>query len=351
MKYPEFLKKHDIIGYVAPSFGCAIEPYRTAFMRARSVIKKKQQGEQLGPNCFADDGIGISTTPEKCADEFVKMYCNVSNQALISCGGGELMCEILPYIDFEALYNAEPKWFMGYSDNTNLTFILTTALDIASIYGPCISSFGMDPWHPSIHDAFDLLCGDERIVKTNDDGIKTVHIHNYDGWEIESAKDEKNPYAPYQISELFMPVCFNGREASGRLIGGCLDVLNNIAGTRFDMVGRFNKKYGSEGILWYLESCDLNVMDMRRALWHLKEAGWFECASGFLIGRPMHFDEPMFGTDRHSAVTDALKDINVPIIMDLDIGHLPPMMPLINGSFSHVSCKGRAFAIDMELRV
>ena len=29
MKYPEFLEKNGTIGFVAPSFGCSIEPYRT----------------------------------------------------------------------------------------------------------------------------------------------------------------------------------------------------------------------------------------------------------------------------------------------------------------------------------
>ena len=39
------------------------------------------------------------------------------------------MCEILPYIDFEKIRNSEPKWFFGYSDNTNLIFLLATLCD------------------------------------------------------------------------------------------------------------------------------------------------------------------------------------------------------------------------------
>ena len=34
------------------------------------------------------------------------------------------------------MLQAKPKWFMGYSDNTNLTFLLTTLCDTAAIYGP-----------------------------------------------------------------------------------------------------------------------------------------------------------------------------------------------------------------------
>ena len=35
MRFPEFLKEHGTIGFVAPSFGCATEPYYTAFAHAR----------------------------------------------------------------------------------------------------------------------------------------------------------------------------------------------------------------------------------------------------------------------------------------------------------------------------
>ena len=65
------------------------------------------------------------------------------------------MGEDLPYVDFEKIKEAKPKWYLGYSDNTNMTFLLTTLCDVASIYGPCAAAFGMEPWHPAIQDAFD----------------------------------------------------------------------------------------------------------------------------------------------------------------------------------------------------
>ena len=34
MRYPEFLKENGAIGFVAPSFGAATEPYRSAFDNA-----------------------------------------------------------------------------------------------------------------------------------------------------------------------------------------------------------------------------------------------------------------------------------------------------------------------------
>ena len=48
---------------------------------------------------------------------------------------------------------------MGYSDNTNLNFLLPTLCDTAAIYGPNAPAFGMEPWHPALFDASYLLCG------------------------------------------------------------------------------------------------------------------------------------------------------------------------------------------------
>ena len=105
--------------------------------------------------------------------------------------GGELMCEILPYIDFEKIRNSEPKWFLGYSDNTNLIFLLATLCDTAAIYGPCAAAFGMEPWHDSLKDAMGILKGN----------IKSAH--NYEQWEKEGLKTEDNPLEPYNVTEKF----------------------------------------------------------------------------------------------------------------------------------------------------
>lgn len=338
MKFAPFLKKHGTIGFAAPAFGCATEPYRTAFDHAVSRFEKMGYIVKKGPNVYASDGIGISSTPEKCAKEFMEMYLAEDVDAILSCGGGELMCEIVPFVDFERLKEADPRWFMGYSDNTNLTFLLATLSDTASIYGPCAPAFGMEPWHPALLDAFGVLNGEKD------------HIHNYPAWEKESKKDENHPLEPYNVTEPFHPVIRNqGKETveiSGRLLGGCLDCLNNLCGTPYDKVAEFQKRYGSEGILWFLESCDLNVMDMRRSLWRLREAGWFEQASGFMIGRPMHFDEPMMGLDQYGAVMGILSELHVPVILDLDIGHTAPMMPLVCGARADVSAGEEYFEIS-----
>ena len=343
MRYPSFLKEGGSIGFIAPSFGCSQEPYYSAFENALKTFNDAGFKTVLGINCYKSDGVGISTYPEICAMEFNQAYSDPESDVLISCGGGELMCEILPHIDFDAVRNADPKWFMGYSDNTNLTFLLNTLGDTASIYGPCAPAFGMKPWHKSIEDAYLLLKGGKLVMS------------GYDYWERTSLKDEEHPYAPYNISEPTRYFFYLGNvmqkrmSARGRLLGGCLDCLGNLVGTRFDKVKEFTQKYSQDGILWFLESCDLNTMDIRRTLWHMREAGWFENATGFLIGRPLQFYDMTCDLDHYSAVTGVLGDLGLPIMMDLDLGHLPPMIPLISGSVAKVEADQEHFQIEMVL--
>lgn len=342
MRYPKALRENGTIGFVAPSFGCNTEPYKSCFGNAQKKFAGMGYGLDLGPNCYAGDGIGISNTPKKCAAELVEYYCSEKNDCLISCGGGELMCEILEHVDFEALNAAEPKWYMGFSDNTNMTYLLATLCDTASIYGPGVGAFGMEPWHASVRDAFRVLTGQ----------LDTVI--GYDKWEKESLKSAENPFAPYNVTEDRIIKSYLGNQRvenahfSGRLIGGCMDCLVNLLGTRFDKTLEFAEKYKEDGFIWFLEACDLNVFSIRRAMWQMEQAGWFQYVKGFLIGRPLCFGQEMMGLDAYDAVLKVAGEKNVPVIMDVDIGHLAPMMPIVVGSMGEVDVCGNEITLVMK---
>lgn len=350
MRYPKKLQKGGCIGFPAPSFGCSIEPYHTAFRNALKKWEMLGYKTMPGPNAYVSMGIGISNSPEKCGKELTEMYLDQESDVLISCGGGELMCEILDHVDFEAIKKAEPKWFMGYSDNTNMTYLLVTLCDTASIYGPCAAAFGMEPWHASLEDAHGLLTGEKNMVK------------GYDMWEKESLKDAEHPLLPYHVTEperikayyagsfLDSPEKITEEiKMHGRLLGGCMDCLVNLTGTIYDKTAEFAEKYAEDGILWFLEACDLNVFSIRRAMWQMEHAGWFKNVKGFLIGRPRN-GEMMMDLDSYQAILAVTVKYNVPVIMDLDIGHLAPMMPLVVGSAAEVTVKGNNIEVKMVYR-
>lgn len=338
MRYPKFLPENGTIGFIAPAFGCNREPYKSAFQNALRVWEEKGYHTVLGPNCYAGNGIGISNTPELCAKEIEEFYDSNRCDILLSCGGGELMCEDLDHLDLSRLREAEPKWFMGYSDNTNLSFLLATGCDVAAVYGPNAPAFGMHPWHPSLEDSLNVLTG------------RSWHICGYDLFERESLKNEEHPLEPYNITEPCLRRAYpeGDHSITGRLLGGCMDCLSNLVGTRFDHVKSFNDRYRQDGIIWFLEACDLSVLGIRRALWQMKNAGWFDHTKGFLIGRPYCHGQEIMGLDQYQAVTDMLGDFHVPILMDLDIGHIPPMMPLVVGSMATVTMTGNDISIDMR---
>lgn len=340
MRYADFLPENGTLGFIAPSFGCYIEPYHTAFIHAQNKWKALGYRIDLGPNCYEGKGIGISNTPQDCGRELMEYYLKPENDCLISCGGGELMCEILDCIDFDVLKQAKPKWYMGYSDNTNFTLLSATLCDTAAIYGPCAASFYMEPWHESLQDAMDILTGKKTVVK------------GYPMWEKESLKSTDNPLVNYNLTETKILKGFPQQDHyqfSGRLLGGCMDCLVTLVGTNYDKVPEFAEKYKDDGFIWFIEACDFSVFDIRRAMWQMEHAGWFEHVKGFLIGRPLYFDQELMGLDQYQAVLEVAGKKNVPVIMDVDLGHLPPMMPLIVGSMARVNVKGNDIEIHMDL--
>ena len=319
---PKKINKNAKITLVAPSFGCTTEPYLS---RLNEAIKNfKNLGYQIieGKNIYLAEGVASSNTPQERAKEIMKAF-ESDTDVILSVGGGELMCEILPHLDFKRIKRQKPKWFIGFSDNTNLTFTITTINNMVTIYGPCASKFFQYPFKYDTKDTIGLLEG-KRIVR------------GYPRWELKSLASEAKPLAKLNLTErkIIKPFYYNA-PFYGTMLGGCLDCLVTLCGTKYDNVSNFIGKH--TGIIWYLEACELSPLGIRRALFQLKEAGWFRKVKGFLIGRPLCNEEEIMGVDKYTAVIDVLQEFNVPILMDVDLGHFAPSMPIKNGAKALVS--------------
>ena len=82
---------------------------------------------------------------------------------------------------------------------------------------------------------------------------------------------------------------------------------------------------------------------------NIKQAGWLDGVNGILIGRSCGKD-----TDKkeflsyEEALHSTLDELNLPVLYDVDIGHSPPQMTLINGALGTVefsSDKGRVLQV------
>ena len=341
MRYPKFIKPGDSIMFVAPSFGATTYPYSTRVKWSKKFFEQEGFNVLIGENVNKSELPYLSNKPEEIGKEFMAGYLDPKVRLLLSVGGGEMQFETLPYIDFELIKNSEPKWFNGFSDNTNYSFLLTTISDVASIYGHCAGAFGMKKLDQSIMDDYLVMTG-KKLVLTG-----------YPKFQLRSSAYQRNhPLSGYNLKMDKVITSLNNEEEhfSGRLLGGCLDILSLICGTKFDKVKEFNDRYREDGVIWFLEACDLNPQSIRRTLLQLKMAGWFDTAKGFLIGRSAAaFNMEEFGLDRINAV-EVLKDLNVPILIDVDLGHLPPTMPLVTGSIGVVDYKDNDLKIEMLLK-
>ena len=164
------------------------------------------------------------------------------------------------------------------------------------------------------------------------------------------------PYAFNADRELVTYECHEGRasrindkeiQMEGVLLGGCLDILVNLCGTRFDEVKEFKKE--NKDIIWIFEACDLNTMSIRRSIWNLREAGWLDGAKGFIIGRPREaWKQEMLGCDQYNAVTDVLAELGVPIVMDVEVGHIDPQLPVVMGADARVIVRGNDLKITYQ---
>ena len=320
---PKYIKNNSKLYLIAPSFGCTTSPYEERLVKSISTLNNLGYRISLGENCYKDEGIAASNTPQERAKEFMQAYTSNAD-AIISVGGGEMMIEILEHLDFEKIKSLPPKWFMGFSDNTVLTYTLTTICDIETVYGVNATRFYTTP----------LMCD-------SNDALRMLHGANsfegYPQFELEENKEER-PFNDinFDTDKIITPYLYK-KPFTGVLLGGCLDVLINICGTKYDKTKDYISKHKKDGIIFYFEACDLNPLSFRRALIQLKNAGWFENVKGFLIGRSYHYKEELFGVTAEASSLDILGDLNVPILINVDLGHLKPSLPMRNGAIATVS--------------
>ena len=326
MIYPKFIKNNSTIGITAPSDG---RTDKLDLIRLDNAYKKLQK---LGYNIKETKSVrnsinGRSNDAKTRVLELEELYNDNNVDIIISARGGDFMMEILPYLNFNIIKN-NPKWFCGFSDNTTLGFILPTKYDIASIYGDNINAFGMNTWHKSINNYLNILKG--NIINQNS-------FNKYQN----SYQEYITGLESYNLDKKVSWINLTGQKEiklEGRLIGGCLDVLLNLVGTKYDNVNKFINKYKGDGIVWFLESYDLSSEQLIRGLWQLKEAGWFKYTKGFIFGRTMT-KITHTNTTYEEAIHLSLKDLKVPIVIDADFGHTNPRMTIINGCLTNIISK------------
>lgn len=324
MKYPNFLQKYNTIGVCAPSAGVGdkLDDYN----KSLDILKK--QGYKIVETASVRNNNQRSTTSKKRGEEFNSLVSNNKIDSIIFAAGGDYMLEMLPYANFELVKN-NPKWMMGYSDPTNILFVVTTMLDIATLYGYNACSYEQDN---TLAQRINL-----EYLKGN---LKVQHnYHKY--------RDHFHGHQKYDLPVKWV-ANKDDIDIKGRCIGGCFDVIEKLIGSKFDHVNKFINRYKDDGIVWYFDVFAMSSYNFYLSLLQMKNAGYFKYCKGVLIGRVAFSNIENKKLDYIKAAKKALG--NIPTICEMDIGHVEPRMTMINGAIINVKYKENKGSISFKLR-
>ena len=328
MQYPNFLNDNDLIGVTALSAGVG-ERINEYLLSIENI--KNNSFNIIETKSVRNKG-DVSTTAVERINELNELLVDKNIKMIMCACGGDFQYEIMPYIDYELIKN-NPKWFMGASDPTTLLYTITTNLDIATIYGFNATSFDSKDLHESQKIALNYIKGDIKdqysypLYERNRDN----RINNNYNLDTKVKWESLN----------------NDFDITGRIIGGCIDCLRYLPGTKYDKTTSFIEKYKKDGIIWYFDIFAMNSEDFYLTLLQLKELGWFKYIKGVIVGRVM-FPNTFTELTYQKALKKVFKDL--PVIFNADIGHVPPKMTIINGSIANIKMEKGKGAISQFLK-
>lgn len=304
-----------------------------------SIAALRARGfEVVVGECMADDLV-VSAPKQERAAELMAMLTDPAIAAVVPPWGGETAIDLLDQIDWDVLAEAEPTWLVGWSDICTLLLPLTVRCGWATLHGWNLADSAYSVPSGLLH-WVDLASATGEISQTSPGRTRA-------GWDDYVADPEVSVMTLDTESD--WSVLGGGDvEMTGVLIGGCLEVVSPIAGTPYADMRAFGEQHAEDGLLVYLEVCEHAAYDVARELHGLRLSGWFDHARGVLIGRTSAPDAEKM--TQHDAVIDALGMLDVPIVLDADIGHTQPFLPLVNGASAIVSVTGGRGVVTQTLR-
>ncbi|MBQ0983538.1 LD-carboxypeptidase [Streptomyces sp. F63] len=326
VRYPRPLRPGDRVGVSAPSSGVATELRERLNVAVRHV--EAHGYEVVLGRCL--DGSGhVSASAADRAGELMSMLTDPAIRAVVPPWGGETAIDLIPLLDWNRLREAEPTWLVGFSDISTLMTPLTLLTGTATLHGnnlletPYRVPEGLLSW-------LDIVAAPpgHRFTQTPPGRHRAA---GFDDFAVFPDARE------YKLDARGTWVRLDGGgavEAEGRLIGGCIETLCNLAGSPWLDVTAFARDTSPEGLLVYVEAAEHDAFTICRNLHGMRLAGFFDRANAVLVGRTGAPDSSSLS--QHEAVLDALGSLGVPIIADLECGHVPPYMPIVNGARGRV---------------
>lgn len=289
--FPKSIKKGDKIAIISPAG--SVEP--TQLEKGIEMIKSKGFEPILGEHLYTkfSNGYNYAGTEDQRLKD-MNWALNDSEISAIWASRGGYGCQHLLHGLNLKEFSKNPKWYIGYSDNTVIqSFLLKKGF--ASIHAQTIktSSFGVT--EESYDLIFDILKG-------------------------------KSPKYSLESNQ------FNKKgNIEGELIGGNLALIYALLGTKYSF--DFKDK------ILFIEDIGENFYALDRMMMSLELAGVFTKIKGLIVGGMTNMGdekdnkqyEESFDEFANKLISDRFSKYNFPAVFNFPNGHIKDNRPLIIG--------------------
>lgn len=333
---PKMLKAGDRVATISLSWGGAGEPdlrwrYEQGIERLRSVFGLEVVAM---PNSLKG-GDYLYENPQARAEDLMNAFKDPSIKGIFSNVGGSESIRLLPYIDFDVIRD-NPKVFIGYSDST-VTHLFCHKAGISSFYGPAILMDFAE--NVEMHE-YTVEALKKTLLAVDPIGeVKpaTEWTSERLEWIVENKniKRQMNPNKGYELLQ-------GSGVVQGRLIGGCIEVLEFAKGTSLWPA----EEYWKDCILFFETSEELPTPgNLEYWLRNYGTQGILQQAKGIIFGKPQN---EKYYEEYKESIRLIMKELSLeelPILYNLNFGHTEPKFVLPYGAMAEINCEKETFSI------
>ena len=327
---PVRLRRGDTVGIVSPSwYGGDAFTHRIE----RGVAHLESLGFRviIAPHALNSTGY-ISDTPQHRTDDLHAMFADPQVRAIIATIGGDHSCHLLPLIDWN-LIRANPKILLGFSDITVLNVAFWTMSGLVTFNGPTLmTDWAEYPHMPEYSESYVL-----RAI-TSPEPIGVIEPSPWWTDEFLDWETQADLIRPRKQHSSTGWAWLRGGTAEGWLIGGCLESLQHLRGTRYWP--------SFDGAILFLETSEerLSPEKIDAILMDYENMGVLARIRGLLVARPYGYSNEE-SARLHEVILTRTEQFAFPIIADMDFGHTSPIFTLPVGCRARIDGPARRFAV------
>lgn len=258
------------------------------------------------------------------ADELNTFLRDPSVRAIVMSIGGYTSSAVLGEIDWQALRD-DPKIILGYSDITAILLAALVNANVVTFHGPTLmAELGEYP------EILPYTCSGILRALTEPKPLGVLHAARK--WTEEFLPWDEADNRARTMRKSSGWKWLSPGEAVGRLLGGNLDTICSLAGTRFMPDFR--------GAIVLIETASSTLDSIERCMTHLEMLGVFDQMAGMLVGRTFRGNEELEAGLRQ-LICEYAGSRAIPVVSDMDIGHTDPMLTLPLGVRVHLNSSTR----------